>query len=70
MMKSMKRFLSFILFTAKCCAVCGSALLLLLLLNKRYERVMENPYSDANKFRFMDSSYQKIQICNLGSSHC
>jgi len=29
MMKSMKRFLSFILFTAKCCAVCGSALLLL-----------------------------------------
>ena len=69
MMKSMKRFLSFILFTAKCCAVCGSALLLLLLLNKRYERVMENPYSDANKFRFMDSSYQNIQICNLGSSH-
>lgn len=62
----MKRFA---LFTAKCLIVCSGALLLLLALNYRYTQVRENPYSDADKFHFIKSNYQNIQICNLGSSH-
>ncbi len=65
----MKRFSAFILFAAKCCAVGAATLILLFLLNSRYEQVMSNPYSDTNKFRFMDSTYNNIQICNLGNSH-
>lgn len=65
----MKRFLTFMFFAAKCGAICGGTLLLLFLLNKRYEQAAGNPYSDTNKFRFMDSAYNNIQICNLGSSH-
>lgn len=49
--------------------VCFGTLLLLFALNYRYEQVRENPYSDAEKFHFMDSAYTDIQICNLGSSH-
>ena len=56
-------------FTVKCLAVCGAALGILLLLNSRYQKVWENPYSDADKFQFMDSAYNDIQICNIGSSH-
>ncbi len=56
-------------FTVKCLAVCGAALGILLLLNSRYQKVWENPYSDADKFHFMESSHNDIQICNTGSSH-
>lgn len=62
----MKRFA---LFTAKCLIVCLGTLFLLFALNKRYMQVRENPYSDANKFHFIKSTYNDIQICNLGSSH-
>ena len=62
----MRPYLNFIL---KCIAVSGIALILLLLLNYRYEQVMEDPYADAHKFDFMDSTYNNIQICNIGSSH-
>lgn len=58
-----------ILFLSKCLIVCLSALFLLFLLNLRYEQVMDTPYSDADKFRYMDSDYNNIQICNIGSSH-
>lgn len=30
---------------------------------------MEDPYSDAHKFDYMNSEYTDIQICNIGSSH-
>lgn len=49
--------------------VCAGTLLLLLILNYRYGQVRENPYSDANKFNYMNSTYTDIQICNIGSSH-
>ncbi len=65
----MKPFHPFINFTAKCFAVCGSVIFLLFLLNLRYEQVMDRPYSDADKFRYMNSTYNNIQICNIGSSH-
>ncbi len=57
------------LFLLKCLAVSLAAFSLLLLLNYRYLQVMEEPYSDADKFHYMDSSYNNIQICNIGSSH-
>lgn len=57
-----------VLFTAKCLIVCLGTLFLLFLLNLRYERVRDNPYSDADKF-FHIKEYPDIQICNLGSSH-
>lgn len=56
-------------FITKCFTVCGSVIFLLFLLNLRYEQVMDRPYSDADKFRFMNSTYTNIQICNIGSSH-
>lgn len=65
----MKPFYLFTNFTAKCFAICGSVIFLLFLLNLRYEQVMDHPYSDADKFRYMDSAYNNIQICNIGSSH-
>lgn len=57
------------LFLIKCLAISFGALSLLFILNYRYEQVMETPYSDADKFRYMDSNYNNIQICNIGSSH-
>lgn len=57
------------LFAAKCLGVSLAAAALLFLLNLRYKQVMENPYSDADKFHFMSSNYTDIQICNIGSSH-
>lgn len=65
----MKPFHPFINFTTKCLIVCGCVISLLFLLNLRYEQVMDQPYSDADKFRYMNSAYTNIQICNLGSSH-
>lgn len=62
----MKRF---IIFTAKCAAVCSAALLLLLLINYRYKQVWDNPYTDTQKFNYMNSIYNNIQIANIGSSH-
>lgn len=62
----MKHFITFI---TKCIIVCAGAILLLFLLNARYEQVMDNPYSDADKFAFIPSTYEDIQICNIGSSH-
>lgn len=62
----MKRFLNFFI---KCAAVTGGAILILILLNNRYKQVMEDPYSDTHKFDYMNSTYTKIQICNVGSSH-
>lgn len=62
----MKKFLIFI---AKTLAVCGAAALILILLNNRYKQVMDNPYSDTHKFEYMDSTFNNIQICNMGSSH-
>lgn len=58
-----------ILFLCKCLAISLAALSLLLALNHRYKQVMENPYSDADKFSYMSSTYNNIQICNIGSSH-
>lgn len=58
-----------ILFVSKCLLICLGALALLFALNFRYEQARENPYSDAEKFHFMNSDYTNIQICNLGSSH-
>lgn len=58
-----------VLFLFKCLAVSFGALSILFLLNCRYEQVMETPYSDADKFNYMDSNYNNIQICNIGSSH-
>lgn len=63
---NMKKFISFLM---KCIAVCGGTIFILFLLNNRYKEVMENPYSDADKFSYMDSDYTDIQICNIGSSH-
>ncbi len=57
------------IFISKCLLVCAGALLLLLILNYRYEQVRENPYADADKFNYMNSTYTDIQICNIGSSH-
>lgn len=57
-----------VLFTAKCFIVSFCTLLLLFLLNLRYEQVRDNPYSDADKF-FHIKEFPNIQICNLGSSH-
>lgn len=62
----MKRLLYFI---SKCAILCSIAFLLLLLLNSRYQKVMDNPYADADKFNYMKSTYTNIQICNIGSSH-
>lgn len=62
----MKHFLT---FTAKCLAVCSATIFLLFLLNQRYEQVMDNPYSDADKFHYLGSTYNDIQVCNIGSSH-
>lgn len=59
----------FMLFIMKCFIVCGGAAVILILLNSRYEKVMDDPYSDAHKFDYMDSDYTDIQICNIGSSH-
>lgn len=64
-----KRFLSFLTFAAKCLAICAGVLFLLFLSNRRYERVMDNPYHDADKFHYLDSGCNDIQICNIGSSH-
>lgn len=57
------------IFISKCAIVCGITFLLLLLLNSRYKEVMDNPYSDTDKFNYMDSSHNNIQICSVGSSH-
>ena len=57
------------LFLLKCLAVSLAAFSLLLLLNYRYLQVMEEPYSDADKFHYLTSSDSKIQLCNIGSSH-
>ncbi len=68
----MKRFIpfaNFIRFAAKCLIVSVSAIIALFLLNRRYEQVMDNPYSDADKFHYLASSDSKIQLCNIGSSH-
>lgn len=62
----MKRIL---VFAAKCLFICSAAFIILILLNNRYEKVMDNPYSDTDKFNYMDTVYQNIQICNVGSSH-
>lgn len=62
----MKRFLT---FAAKCAALCSVTIILLLVLNHRYMQVWDNPYTDAQKFKYMDSVYNNIQISNIGSSH-
>lgn len=62
----MKHFLSFFF---KCAIVCFGAIVLLLIMNDRYKKVMDNPYADTDKFNYMDSTYNNIQICNIGSSH-
>lgn len=62
----MKKITSFII---KCAAVSAAAIALLLLLNHRYEKVMDQPYSDTEKFDFIGTSFTDIQICNIGSSH-
>lgn len=62
----MKRF---IIFTGKCAAICSVSLLLLLLVNHRYKQVWDNPYTDTQKFNYMNSNYNNIQISNIGSSH-
>lgn len=66
-MELMKK--SYLYFIVKCIAVSGITFLLLLLLNYRYKQVMEDPYADAHKFDYMDSTYNNIQIANIGSSH-
>ncbi len=66
-MELMKK--SYLNFIVKCIAVSGIAFLLLLLLNYRYKQVMDDPYADAHKFDFMNSTYNNIQIANIGSSH-
>lgn len=65
-MKDMKKLVSFLI---KCTAICAGVLALLLLLNHRYEQVMDRPYSDTEKFDFIGTSFTDIQICNVGSSH-
>lgn len=50
-------------------AVCSASFLMLLLLNHRYVQVMDDPYADAHKFDYMNSVYNNIQICSIGSSH-
>lgn len=62
----MKRFLSFI---GKVFLVTAGTLAILIVLNTRYKQVMDHPYTDTNKFNYMDSTYNNIQIANIGSSH-
>lgn len=62
----MKQLLKFI---AKCGIVSVLTLLLLFLLNYRYKQTMDDPYSDAHKFDFMNTVYNNIQISSIGSSH-
>ncbi len=68
-MKRFIPFVNFIRFAAKCLIVSVSAIFALFLLNRQYQQVMDNPYSDADKFHYLTSSDSKIQLCNIGSSH-
>lgn len=56
-------------FLFRCAAVSAGAIALLLFLNHRYEKVMDRPYADTEKFSFIGTAYDDIQICNVGSSH-
>lgn len=56
-------------FTLKCILIPAAAILLIILLNKPYQKYDEQKYMDIVKFDMLGREYWEIHIGNLGSSH-
>ena len=56
-------------FIIKCLLISIAAFAILLLLNKRYEHVMKDRYSDLGIFSQLGTDYKDIIVSNVGSSH-
>lgn len=65
----MKKIYDVVRFALKCILIPAAAICIIYMLNKPYKKIDEQKYLDILKFDMIGSTYQEINIGNLGSSH-
>lgn len=65
----MKKRYDIVRFATKCILIPAAAVLIICMLNIPYKKIDDQKYTDILKFSMLGTTYQEVQIGNLGSSH-